>query len=332
VYSRRGFDIERGDMANTSPRWLWLAAAVLLGVHGIAAAQLTYPRSTVTLITHSSPGGGSDVFLRDLARHLSRHIAANFVVENVRGGSGARALTRIATARPDGGMFYAATPTFVFTSLMGRPQHDHEDLLPLVNLFFDQEVIYTRSNGPFTTLAEVIEAARAGRGRWGASTPGSLERRALEQLKQAAGVEAAIVTHEGGGDLILNVLNGTLDIGVGEAQELRSQLDAGRVRLLAIFGEARLPAMPDLPTVKESGFDITVEKFRGLMAPKDTPPEIIALWERAAQAVLEDPEYRRLYTEQMLTPGYMSSARYTEFLDTFIGETEVFLRESGVIR
>lgn len=319
-------------MAHQRSVWLWLATATLLSMHGIAAAQLAYPRSTVSLITHSSPGGGSDVFLRDLARHLNRHIAANFVVENVRGGSGARALTRVATARPDGGMLYAATPTFVFTSLMGRPRHGHEDLLPLVNLFFDQEVIYTRSDGPFMSLADVIDTARAGRGRWGASTPGSLERRALERLRQAAGVEAAVVTHEGGGELILNVLNGTLDIGVGEAQELRSQLEAGRVRLLAVFSDARLPAMPDLPTVRESGYDVAVEKFRGLLAPKGTPPEIIALWETAIQAVLEDPEYQRLYTEQMLTPMFMPSARYTEFLGSFVTDTEAFLRESGVIR
>jgi putative tricarboxylic transport membrane protein len=307
-------------------------AAALCGGPRPGRGQLRYPRDVVSLITHSSPGGGSDVFLRDLARHLGRHIGANFIVENVRGGAGARAMTRLATAAPDGGTFYAATPTFIFTSLLSRPRHRYDDLAPLVNLFFDQEVIYTRSNGPFANLADVITAAREGRGRWGASTPGSLERRTLERLKQEAAVEAAVVTHEGGGELILNVLNGTLDIGVGEAQELRSQLEAGQLRLLAVFAEERLPGLPELPTVREAGYDIVVEKFRGLMAPKSTPAEIVAVWEQAAQAVLADPEYRQSYTEQMLTAGYLPSAEFGAFIDSFAAETQAFLRDSGAIR
>ena len=123
---------------------------------------------------------------------------------------------------------------------LSEPAYTFRDLEPLVNVFFDEAVIYTRANGPFETLADVIEMARTRRGRWGASTPASLERQALEQLKSAAGLGPAIVTHEGGGDLMLNVLNGTLDIGVGEAQEIRSQLEAGRLRVLAVFSGKRM--------------------------------------------------------------------------------------------
>ena len=318
-------------MAFTRRDFLLGTTAIACGPR-VTRAQASYPADVVSLITHSSPGGGSDVFLRDLARHLGRHLDANFIVENVRGGSGARAMTRLATADPDGSAFYAASPTFIFTSLMSRPRHRYDDLTPLVNLFFDQEVVYTRSNGPFHTLADVIAAASEGRGRWGASTPGSLERRALEQLKQVAGVNAAVVTHEGGGDLILNVLNGTLDIGVGEAQELRTQLEAGRLRLLAVFADARLPDLPALPTVQEAGYDIVVEKFRGLMAPKETPADIVAIWERAAQDVLADPEYRQSYRAQMLTERFMPSAEFGRFLAAFAADTEAFLRESGAIR
>ena len=347
MYSNGAIEIEVGVMMDSLRLSLIFAIfTALVAVHSAcapsgeepgAAAQSTspqeqYPHDVVTLITHSSPGGGSDVFLRELARHLGPQMGVDFVVENVTGGGGARAMSRLANAPADGSVFYASTPSFIFTSLMSRPANTYKDLDPLVNIFFDQEVIYTRSDGPFQTLADVIAAARSARGRWGAASPGSLERHALERLKQAADVPVGIVSHEGGGDLILNVLNGTLDIGVGEAQEIRSQLDAGRLRLLAVFSKTRLPELPELPTVKESGYDIVVTKFRGLMGPKNMPPEIVAIWESAVQQVLENPDYRRVYSRDMLTPTYMRQTEFARFINTFATDTETFLREFGVIK
>ena len=294
-------------------------------------AEGQYPHEVVTLVTHSSPGGGSDVFLRELARHLGPQMGVDFVIENVQGGGGARAMNRLAAAPADGSIFYASTPSFILTSLMSRPASTYRDLDAIVNVFFDQEVVYTRTESPFESLRDVIDAAQSERGRWGAATPGSLERQALERLKAAAGVEAAIVSHEGGGDLILNVLNGTLDIGVGEAQELRSQLDAGQLRLLAVFSEARLPTLPDLPTVREAGYDVVVTKFRGLVGPRGTPDEIVDTWEAAVRQVLENPDYRSVYASEMLSPSFMEQADYTRFINSFASETEAFLRESGVL-
>src|SRR5829696_397294 len=201
-------------------------------IGNVRAEPAAYPHRVVTLVTHSSPGGGSDVFLREMSKHLGKYINATFVVENVQGGSGARAISRLATAKPDGSIFYATTPTYIYTSLLSKPANTYKDLEPLVNFFADSEVVYARADGPFKTFVDVIEHAKKARGRWGAANPASLERQAAEQLKKAAGVNPAIVTHEGGGDMMLNVLNGTLDIGIGEIQELRSQLEAGKVRLL----------------------------------------------------------------------------------------------------
>ncbi len=311
---------------------VYLAAVVALAAAPPCTAQTAYPHEVVTLVTHSSPGGGSDVFLRDLARYLGPVMGVKLVVENVRGGSGARAMARLANAPADGRIVYAVTPTYIYTSLLSHPANNYRDLEPLVNVFFDEEVVYTRADGPWHTLADVIAAARSRRGRWGASTPASLERQALEQLKVAAGVQAAIVSHEGGGDLMLNVLNGTLDIGVGEAQEIRSQLAAGRLRVLAIFSAERVADLPDVPTVQESGYDLVLTKFRGLAGPKGLPDEIILAWELAIQQVLADPDYRNVYEAAMLSPAFMSHADYEPFIEDFASRTEAFLRETGVVQ
>lgn len=307
-------------------------AAILAWPHLAFAQPAPYPHKVVTLVTHSSPGGGSDVFLREMSKHLGKYIGATFVVENVQGGSGARAMSRVATAPADGSVFYATTPTYIYTSLLSKPANSYKDLEPLVNFFADSEVVYTRADAPFKTLQDVIEHAKKSRGRWGAANSASLERQAAEQLKRAAQVNAAVVTHEGGGDLMLNVLNGTLDIGIGEIQELRSQLDAGKIRLIATFNPKRIAEKPDVPTVAELGFDVKLVKFRELAGPKGTPENVTKIWDDAVQKLLADPDYRKVYSAEVLEPNFVAHKDYPSFINTFASETEGFLKETGAIK
>lgn len=293
---------------------------------------LPYPHRVVTVVTHSSPGAGSDVLLREMLRYLQKYIDATFIVENDEGGSGAKAVARVSAAKPDGSMFYATSPTYILTSLLSRPARTYHDLEPLVNFFNDSEILYTRANGPYKTLDEVMARARATRGRWGAANPASQERQAGEQLKRAAGVKAAVVSHEGGGDLMINVLNGTLDMGVGEVQEIRAQLASNRVIMLATFNAERMAAYPDIPTVKELGYDVTVIKFRGLAGPKGLPPEIIRIWEQAVPLILADPEYKTIYTRNNLAPNFLPHAEYGAFVEQFVADTTAYLKSTGVIR
>lgn len=309
---------------------LAIGAAATLAFAGPVQAQ-SYPVDTVTLITHSSPGGGSDVFLRELSRFLGPILGATVVVENVTGGSGATAMANLAQSPADGSRLYATTPTFIYTSLLSDPEYGYTDLDPLVNFFTDPEVIFTAANSPFETLEDVIQHARDGRGRWGAANPASLERQALELLKVAADVDAAVVTHEGGGDLMINVLNGTLEIGVGEIQELKGQLEAGEIRLLAALTEDRVDAYPDMTTVQEAGYDVVVRKFRGLAGPAGLPDDVIAAWERAVPEVLALPEYRAIYEANSLRADFLPHEEYEAFIAQFGAETEDFLRSTGVI-
>jgi tripartite-type tricarboxylate transporter receptor subunit TctC len=298
----------------------------------VASCANANRNQVVTLITHSSPGGGSDVFLRSMAPHLSRIMQETMIVENVEGGSGAKAMAQLARSKPDGSELYATTPTFIYTSLLSKPAASYHDLEPLVNIFYDPEVLFTAADSPYKTVKDVVEHARGGQGRWGAANPASLERQTMERLKQKAGVTPAIATFEGGGDMLINVLNHTLDMGVGELQEMRGQLDAGKIRLLGVVGEERMTQFPDVQTVKEQGIDLSVRKFRGLAGPKGLPRDLITRWETAVRTLLDDPEYKKLYLADGLQPGFMPHDEYVTFMSTFGNDTAVFLKESGVIR
>src|SRR5262245_36631133 len=131
---------------------------------------------------------------------------------------------------------------------------------------------------------------------------------------------------------MINVLNGTLDMGVSEVQEIRSQLASNRVVMLATFNPERMNAYPNIPTVKELGYDVTVLKFRGLAGPKGMPPEIIRIWEQAVPLILADPEYKVMYTRDNLAPNFMPHDQYGPFVENFAAETTAYLKSTGVIR
>lgn len=294
----------------------------------------SYPQKNVTLVTHSSPGGGSDVFLRSLAKHLGSKMGVNFAVENVRGGSGAKAVSRVAQAPADGSVFYATTPTYIQTTMLSKTQHGFDSLMPVAIVFLDPEVIYTRAESPFKTLAEAMAHAKAnpGKARWGAANPASLERIAMERLNRMMQARAAIVSHEGGGDLMIGVLNGTYDIGIGEIQEVRGQLEAKKIRLLGVLTDKRLPDFPDLATAREQGIDLVVTKFRGLAGPKNLPPDVLKAWDAGLKAVLADPVYRKEYARESLVPAYMGHEQAGPFTAKFASELEASLRELGLLK
>jgi tripartite-type tricarboxylate transporter receptor subunit TctC len=201
-----------------------------------------------------------------------------------------------------------------------------------VNVFTDAEVLFTRADGPFKTVQDALAHAKEKRGRWGAANPASLERQAAELLKRAAGVNAAVVSHEGGGDMMINVLNGTLDIGIGEIPELRSQLEAGKIRLLATFNPERLPTAPDVPTMKELGYDVVLKKYRGLAGPKGLPADVIAAWEKAIPQLLADPDYKKAYSAESLVADFIPHAAYGGFINDFASTSEAFFKEAGVMK
>jgi tripartite-type tricarboxylate transporter receptor subunit TctC len=258
----------------------------------------------------------------------------NFAVENIRGGSGATAVAAVAKGAPDGSIFYGTTPTYIQTTLLSKPPVGYDGLDPMVIVFLDPEIIYTRAESPYKSLTDVINFAKAnpGKSRWGASNPASLERIAMERLSRAAGVKVPIVSHEGGGDQMIGVLNGTYDIGIGEMQEIQGQLEAGKIRLLATLSEARLQGLPQLQTAKEQGYNVVVRKFRGLASPKGVPDSVAKAWEEAIRKVIALPAYKAEYTREHLTPIVMGREAARKFTAEVAAETTESFKELGLVK
>ncbi len=298
-------------------------------------AEAKYPLKTVKLITHSSPGGGTDLFLRQAIKYLGPDMGVTFVVENVKGSGGAVAVAAVAQAPADGGTFYGATPTFLIGSLVSQTKYTYRDLDPVVNVFFDPMVAYCKVDSQFKSLKEAVDYAKKnpGKGKWGTGTPASLEQQIAQSLKRIAGItDVAIVSFEGGGDEVMNVMGGRLDFGMGEPSEIMPQVEAGKIRILATFTESRLENMPKVPTAKEQGMDIVITKFRGLVGPKGLPAEVVKAWEEAIPRLLANPQYKALYTQESLVPAFMGQKTFQPYIQKRNADIENFFREMGILK
>lgn len=296
-------------------------------------AQEKYPVDTVTIFTHSKPGSGSDLFLRAISQPLAKYLGANVVVDYWAGGAGAKAMANLAVAPADGSTFYATTPTHITTSLLSSPEKTYKDLDYAVNFFYDPEIFYAKADSPFNTVKDAVDYAVAnpGKAKWGGASAGSLERQILEKIKLNKKADVAIIPHEDGAGLLISVLNGTVDMGVGELAELTGQIQAGELKPLGVYMPERLPTLPDVPTAKELGVDEDVIiKFRGLASPKGVPDETIALLEAAAQKVLEDPDFKKEYEKLNLMPGYMGRQEYRAYIEKFVTSQAKFYEAFGV--
>jgi len=308
-----------------------IAFAAISAAAPVAAQE--YPHDTVTLVTHSRAGGGTDVFLREMTKYLGTYLGANFVVENVRGGSGAKAMAKIANSPADGSIFYGTTPTYINTSLLSEPEYSYKNMTGVVNVFLDPQIVYVRTESPYTNMNEVVEAATADPGSviFGVTTPGSLDRQVMEKFKTLTGVTSPVITHDGGGELLISVLNGTVALGIGEIQELSAQLEAGEVRIITTYTEERLGQFPDVMTAKEQGIDLVVNKFRGIAGPAGLSDEIFSAWENAVAGVLEDAEFKAWYEAQSLVPLVLTHNDYNAFLEEFAEGQKAFFVEYGIV-
>lgn len=311
------------------------AAFIAASVAGTPAAaqNIDYPVDTVTLVTLSSPGGGTDVFLREVIRYLGPIMGVNFVIENVVGGGGAPAMARVAQGPADGSIFIGTTGTLINTSLVAEVEYSSTDLDWVVNFLLDAPMAYVRADSPFETFQDVIDFAVENPGElaYGLATPTSQDRYAAERLEELLETEIVAVPFDGGGDLLLAVLNGTVQVANGEPQELAPQIEAGEIRVLAAYTAERVAAMPDVPTARELGIDLEVIKFRGLAGPRGLPPEIHELWLEATELLLDNPEFRAWYEEGGLVPAVMGHEEYEQFIADFTVEQEEFFRGIGVI-
>jgi tripartite-type tricarboxylate transporter receptor subunit TctC len=306
-------------MTNITTRRQALARVAALGalpVFGSAAAQ-AYPNKPIELIVPFAAGGGTDVLARALAEAARPHLGQSLIVVNRAGASGGVGWAELINARPDGYKLAIITVEITMIPHMGVVKFSADDVLPIARLNADPATIAVRTEAPYKTVEEFLAAARKAPGdlRVGNAGPGSLGHLAAAALEDKAGVQLNHVPFRGANPAVLDLLGGHIDAVAVTPVEVATYVQAGKIRPLAVMADKRIAAgWEQVPTLKERGIDLLVGGWRGLAAPKGTPPEALAVLREAMARTLREPALRETMAKQNMGEGYLDEANFKSLI------------------
>lgn len=280
-----------------------------------AQAQADWPSQPITIIVPFAPGGTTDIVGRALAAGLTRQLGHTVVVENKPGAGGTLGLVDMQRTKPDG---YRLTlvPVGVFRQpYVQKVNYDPlRDLTYIASFTAYDFFLAVAADSPFKTVRDVVDAAKAGQQGLDYGTPGKFtgNQVTMALLGKAAGVKFTHVPYKGDSEAITALLGGHVQT-IVVTNGIRSFVDSGKVRLLAVAADKRLPAFPNVPTFKEAGFDVVVPSPLGLAGPKGLPLPIVERLDTAIKAVLADPEWQRMMDTHGIRSDYRDHRTYADF-------------------
>jgi tripartite-type tricarboxylate transporter receptor subunit TctC len=251
---------------------------IFLIAANLAIAQ-EWPTKPVKFVSPYPPGGSVDPLARLLAAKLTESLKQNFLVENRTGASGIIGTDYVAKSAPDGYTFVFIFDTHsVHQALNPKLPFDPvKDFAPVMLVGYAPMAITTAPSKPYKSFADVIAAAKAKPDTvtMGNVGNGSLAHLTTVVLNQAAGVKLVPVPYKGGGPLSLDVMGGQVELAMASTAAQAQYVKSGKLRALALTGDRRSRTMPDVPTLKEMGIDISANAWWGILAPAGTPKPIV---------------------------------------------------------
>ena len=298
-------------------RFLLLAIATASAIAPQAVPAQTYPVKPVTLVSPFAAGGTSDVVSRAIGTRMSTTLGQPVIIVNRTGAGGTIGIGSTAAAPPDGyTLVMGGLGSVVFsagvygTKLKFDPQKQLEPIAPVAVV---PTVIVVRADSPFKTLGELVQTAKAhpGKVRYGSAGVGGTLHIAGELFERVAKVELTHVPYKGGAPAVIDLLAGNIEAVFGDVTLVKSYIEAGKVRALAVAGAQRSPFLPDVPTTAELGLPgVVVDTWYAVFAPKGVPPATAERLREAIAAAVTSPEVLKVLQSQGLTPLKSSPAQF----------------------
>src|SRR6185369_2392203 len=276
----------------------WVKALVVAFLFlGNANAQTDYPIRPVKVIVPSPPGGGTDILARVLAQHLSKALGQPFFVENKAGAGNMIGIEFVAHAAADGYTVLVVPSTLALNSVLYKkvPYDPVRDFVPVTLAATAPNVLVVNPALPAKSLAELIALARAKPGALSYGTPGigTSPHLSMELLKSMAGIDLQHVPYRGTAAAVTDVIGGQIAVTFANALTAKPQVDAGRVRALAVSGPKRIEALPAVPPVAEAGVPgYEAMQWYGVVVPAGTPAPVIARLNAEAVKALQSDEMK----------------------------------------
>ena len=280
-----------------------LLSMLALACFGTVSAFAAWPEKPVTMIVPFPAGGSSDMIARAIQPELQKKLGQSFIIDNKPGASGTIGATAVKRATPDGYTLFVSSlaPFVVAPHLMKNLQYDALKDFDLVSVLVQApNVLVVPAASPLKSVDDVLKSLKAEPGKMSFATSGagSSDHLTAELFWQQTGTKGLHVPYKGGGPVMTDLLGGQVDASFQNLNAVVAQVNAGKIRALAITGNKRSPILPNVPTLAEAGVkNVDVYSWQAIAAPKGLPADIKSKLHAAVVAALNDPGVRPKLTD-----------------------------------
>jgi tripartite-type tricarboxylate transporter receptor subunit TctC len=312
------------------------ALSALSTVPGSSRAQSTYPDRSITMIVPFPPGGVADTVARPVAEALGRELKQTVVVENRAGAGGAVGIGQAARATPDG---YTVLLSLSSISILPeadkllerKPAYQLTQFKPIARFTADPTVLVVRADSPWHNLREFVDDLRRNPGKYNYGSSGNYGTMhvPMEMLKASAGFRMTHIPYTGAGPAIVALLGGQVDALATGPSTVVQQVQAGRLRALAHWGDRPLAALPGVPSLTQSGYPVRFAQWSALFVPSNTPDDVVQRLRRASAAVAADPAVRQSVAKAGSPIEYLDAPEFQTYWDSDANEMTQAVRRIG---
>ncbi|MBB6444517.1 tripartite tricarboxylate transporter substrate binding protein [Bacillus benzoevorans] len=272
-------------------------------------SEIDYPTRPIEVIVPFAAGGSTDIGARIIEKYLPKYLpGAQLVIVNKPGGSGSIAITDLFNSKPDGYTLAMSTHRAIsMQPLYGNVKYSHDSFQPIAKVFGNQQIMIVKADAPWKTFEEWLEYVKKNPSEFSYGAAGGIGSGAhipVAELEKQAGFKAKAVSFEGTPPAITAVLGGHVQGAMVQPSDAKTLIESGELRALFNVASVPVPYFPEIPLLKDKGFDVAIDSNTSLFAPKGVPEEIVTMLEEALKKTMEDPEVLKEFEKVSLQTNY----------------------------
>lgn len=281
--------------------------------------ETKFPEKNIKIIVPFDAGGGVDICCRIIADAAGKDFfnGHSLVVENMPGGGAIVGQTNVANSKPDGYTMLAASAALVTNPIFNETTFETSDFRAIAMVCFDPQCLIVPKESPYNTLKEFVEAAKNKPLKM--STPGHTTSPHLAgvQMEEELGVQFDYLHNDSANVQLQQIMGNHADCALLSAGEAAALVSDGSVKALGVMSDERVDSISDVPTFKESGYDMVIGSFRGLAVPKDTPQEVVEVLDKTFGTIMESEEFETKMAEANMPVTYKNSSDFDAFMQNY---------------
>lgn len=308
---------------------LALALVAALPVH----AQTGWPNKAVRVIVPFPPGGNTDIVARLITPYLAEEYGQQFVVDNHGGAGGTLGADIAVRANPDGYTIIVIASTYASSAALYRLSYDPvKDIAPVTVVTKGPLLLAVHPSLNATNMKELLELARGKPGalNYGSSGTGGVPHLATELLRQTAHIEMIHIPYKGDTPALADLMGGQIQVLISSPLVMMPQVKAGKIRALAVTGEQRSPAMPELPTIGETVPGYAASSWFGMWAPKGTPNDVISRLNQSVARIVEQPAVAARLRADSVEPAHSTPSEFGRFIADEIAKWSKVIKAGNI--